>query len=46
VCWRVQVHCNAVARGLPTVLALVTVGGHLLLGASTLIEFGGLSALD
>jgi len=44
--WRVGARWYAVALGLPIVLALTTAGLHLLLGAQTSVNFGGLSALN
>jgi membrane protease YdiL (CAAX protease family) len=45
-CWRVGGRWYAVALGLPVVLALTAAGLHLLLGAQTSLDFGGLSFLD
>lgn len=36
----------AIALGLPMILALTRAGGHLLLGGSAAIQFGGLSVLN
>jgi membrane protease YdiL (CAAX protease family) len=44
--WRVGVLWYAVALGLPMVLALTAAGLHLLLGAHTSVNFGGLSVLN
>jgi membrane protease YdiL (CAAX protease family) len=44
--WRVGGRWYAVAMGLPMVLALAAAGLHLLLGAQTSIDFGGLSILN
>lgn len=44
--WRVGARWYAVALGLPAVLALTAAGMHLLLGAPTPVEFGGLSVLS
>src|ERR687894_3153916 len=44
--WRVGARWYAVALGLPMVLALTTAGLHLLLGAQTSVNFGGLSVLS
>jgi membrane protease YdiL (CAAX protease family) len=44
--WRVGARWYAIALGLPALLALVTAGLHLLLGAPTSIEFGGLGVLN
>jgi membrane protease YdiL (CAAX protease family) len=44
--WRVGGRSYAVALGLPMVLALATAGLHLLLGAQTSVDFGGLSVLN
>ncbi len=44
--WRVGARWYAVALGLPMVLALTTAGLHLLLGAQTSVNFGGLSVLN
>jgi CAAX protease family protein len=44
--WRVGARWYAVALGLPIVLALTTAGLHLLLGAQTSVNFGGLSVLN
>jgi membrane protease YdiL (CAAX protease family) len=44
--WRVGARWYAVALGLPVVLALTAAGLHLLLGAQTSLDFGGLSALN
>jgi uncharacterized protein len=44
--WRVGARWYAVALGLPIVLALTTAGLHLLLGAQTSVDFGGLSVLS
>src|SRR5919107_2775287 len=44
--WRVGARWYAVALGLPMVLALTTAGLHLLLGAQTSVDFGGLSVLN
>jgi uncharacterized protein len=44
--WRVGARWYAVALGLPVVLALTAAGLHLLLGAQTSLDFGGLSFLN
>ena len=44
--WRVGARWYAVALGLPVVLALTAAGLHLLLGAQTSLDFGGLSILN
>ena len=44
--WRVGVRWYVVALGLPAVLALVTAGVHLLLGAPTPVALGQLSILE
>ncbi len=44
--WRVGARWYAVALGLPMVLALTTAGLHLLIGAQTSVNFGGLSVLN
>jgi hypothetical protein len=44
--WRVGAGWYAVAFGLPAVLALAAAGLHLLLGAGSSIEFGGMSVLN
>jgi membrane protease YdiL (CAAX protease family) len=44
--WRVGARWYAVALGLPVVLALTAAGLHLLLGAQTSLDFGGLSVLN
>jgi membrane protease YdiL (CAAX protease family) len=44
--WRVGARWYAVGLGLPMVLALTAAGLHLLLGAQTSVNFGGLSALN
>ena len=44
--WRVGAGWYAVALGFPAVLALAAAGLHLLLGAGSSIEFGGLSVLN
>jgi membrane protease YdiL (CAAX protease family) len=44
--WRVRARWYAVALGLPAVLALTAAGLHLLLGASTPLRLGGLSAVN
>ena len=44
--WRVGTRWYAVALGLPVVLALTAAGLHLLLGARTSLDFGGLSVLN
>ena len=44
--WRVGVRWYAVALGLPALLALTAVSLHLLLGATTSVQLGELSALN
>jgi CAAX protease family protein len=44
--WRVGALWYAVALGLPVILALTAAGLHLLLGAQTSVDFGGLSVLN
>ena len=44
--WRVGARWYAVALGLPAVLALAAAGLHLLLGAQTSVNFGGLTVLN
>jgi uncharacterized protein len=44
--WRVRARWYAVALGLPMVLALTAAGLHLVLGAHTSVNFGGLSVLN
>jgi membrane protease YdiL (CAAX protease family) len=44
--WRVGVRWYVIALGLPAVLALVTAGVHLLLGAPTPVALGQLSILE
>jgi uncharacterized protein len=44
--WRVRVRWYVIALGLPAVLALVTAGMHLLLGAPTPLQLGQLSILE
>jgi CAAX protease family protein len=44
--WRVGARWYAVALGLPVALALTAAGLHLLLGAQTSVDFGGLSVLN
>jgi len=44
--WRVGARWYAVVLGLPVALALTAAGLHLLLGAQTSVDFGGLSVLN
>jgi membrane protease YdiL (CAAX protease family) len=44
--WRVGARWYAVALALPAVLALAALGLHVVLGAQTSVEFGGLSVLN
>jgi uncharacterized protein len=44
--WRVGVRWYVIALGLPAVLALLTAGMHLLLGAPTPLQLGQLSILE
>jgi uncharacterized protein len=44
--WRVGARWYALAMGLPVALALTAAGLHLLLGAQTSVDFGGLSVLN
>ena len=44
--WRVGVRWYAVALGLPALLTLAAMSLHLLLGAPTSVQLGGLSALN
>lgn len=46
VLWRVGVRWYVIALGLPTVLALAAAGLHYLVGGSTLVQMGAVSALD